>query len=608
MRVLILISVCFILLPGCKFSQLPENTTYKELGSPSSSQTEFVLTNEPVIQAIPFDRNFYDELFIQAIDINKDLGKIRGAIVPHHMVGGNIPATLFKYLSKQKPSTIVIFGPNHLQKGDSSVISAISDWNTPYGRVKTERDILTTLYQNNSAKDDLNTMAGEYSIGALVSFIANYLPETKIVPLIFPYNAPTSSLDKMLDTLLEIVPDDGVFISSIDFSHYQNPAVASFHDELNRSVVRNFDYARLDKMEIDSIPSLYCLWKSLEKINARKIVYEMTGSSDLQLNNPEFEETTSYYSPYFADGNPIEEKSASILFFGDLMLDRSVKNQIDKNGADFVFEKLAGEEDRFFKGADLIHANLEGPFANSRRATSKEIAFRFDPLLIPILKKYNFGIFSQANNHSFDMGTAGFAESSENLKNAGFDVYGNQYIIDNNSLIIKHVGNFNIAFIGINDTNSPVDLPALKSLIKKGDDNADFVLINIHWGQEYKEISNSRQRFLAHELIDAGGDAIIGHHPHVVQEMEIYNNRPIFYSLGNFIFDQYFSLPTQQGLAVGLVLKEKSISTYVFPLQQEKSQPRQMTYAERMKYFDNWIIDCRLSDNIFSNLSLTINL
>src|SRR3989344_3398134 len=210
------------------------------------------------------------------------------------------------------------------------------------------------------------------------------------------------------------------------------------------------------------------------------------------------------------------------------------------------------------------------------------------------------------------MGLAGFEESKKNLRAAGLDFYGSQYKVDDNSLLIKKIGDFNFAFIGINDTNSPVGIMKVVDLIKKARSNpvipvktgiqaADFIIINAHWGAEYKSLSNSRQRQLAHSLIDAGADVIIGHHPHVVQEMEIYNNRPIFYSLGNFIFDQYFSVPTQQALAVGTVLYDDGISVYLFPLVSEQSVNRQMTPQEEDVFLAKFIDRSHLGQYTLTN-------
>jgi poly-gamma-glutamate synthesis protein (capsule biosynthesis protein) len=305
--------------------------------------------------------------------------------------------------------------------------------------------------------------------------------------------------------------------------------------------------------------------------------------------------------------------TASLLNFGDLMLDRNVKKQIDSKGSDYILKKLAGTNNDFFEGVDIVSANLEGSFADKRRATSKSIAFRFDPKLISTLKKYHFNLFNLANNHSLDMGAGGIKESQINLNKAEIDFYGQQYKVNEQNLLIKQVGDFKFGFIGLDDTVYRVSVSAVKKLIEKAkSQGAEIILLNIHWGDEYKQISNSRQRQLAHILIDNGVDIIIGHHPHVVQEMEVYKNRPIFYSLGNFVFDQYFSVPTQQELGIGLILNqennEKNLSIYVFPLESIRSQIQQMNAKKANEFFINWVKKSRLGENKFKDFNLKISL
>jgi gamma-polyglutamate biosynthesis protein CapA len=104
-----------------------------------------------------------------------------------------------------------------------------------------------------------------------------------------------------------------------------------------------------------------------------------------------------------------------------------------------------------------------------------------------------------------------------------------------------------------------------------------FLIVFMHWGNEYKTINSLSQQKLGHALIDAGVDLIIGSHPHVVQNIEQYKNKLIFYSLGNFIFDQYFSKNVQQGLAIGLEISADKITYNLYPLQSKVSQMSLMT-------------------------------
>lgn len=274
----------------------------------------------------------------------------------------------------------------------------------------------------------------------------------------------------------------------------------------------------------------------------------------------------------------------SLLFFGDMMLDRSVKKQIDAIGANELFKPLLENDEMFFKRHDIVHANLEGPIGDKRRPTSKSIAFNFDPKLIPFLQEYGFTTFNLANNHTLDMGKEAFEETKKNLTNGKIEFYGEQYTADEDALLIKKINEVKIAFIGVNDTNSPLSWIEVEKLIKQAEQDGDITIVNIHCGAEYKLASNDRQQKLAHKMIDSGVDIIIGHHPHVVQEIEIYKDRPIFYSLGNFIFDQYFSTETQQGISIAITLNDPTrMLIRLYPLRSQKSIVSFMKNSEAIK-------------------------
>lgn len=614
-----LILLPIILLSGIVFvnlcSQAPTFLDSREIFAIAPDIFEDQKENEEevfsdFIYAEPFDLQIYENFFQNAPLVPENLGEIKGGIVPHHLLAGQISATFFKSLQKQNPEVIYLIGPDHYHAGNGEILTTDFAWQTPYGVLVPEKNIISDLQEKNIAKIvGKDVFATEQSISSLVSFIKKSIPQTKIVPIIFSYQTPTATLEKVYEYFLENISEKEVIVASVDFSHYLTNPVADFHDELSKQVIKNLDYERVFKLETDSPGSLYILTKYLSTKNYGKVAYELSTNSAQILNTSSLKEITSYYSPYFVMGDKQKEKVSSLLFFGDMMLDRSVKTKIDQHGFDYLLKNLAGQENRFFLGTDLIIANLEGPFADSRRQTTKEIAFRFDPTLLPELKKYNFGLFGLANNHTLDMSKAGFDEAKKNLDKFGFEYFGSQYRVDDESLIVKQAGDYKIGFIGLNDTNLPVEKIAVKKLIDSAKSKgSDKIIIFIHWGYEYKEISNTHQRELAHYFIDNGADIIIGHHPHVVQEMEIYQNKPIFYSLGNFIFDQYFSVPTQQGLALGLIIKENKISLHVFSLQQQASAVSLMEYQKAEKYMDDFAKNSRLQNYQFNNFNLVINL
>lgn len=154
------------------------------------------------------------------------------------------------------------------------------------------------------------------------------------------------------------------------------------------------------------------------------IISEGTETAD-QPSNLHLPSSDDNYS-YQAAENQIptnESPAVNLLFFGDMMLDRHVGEKISQNGLDYIFAKLAGEENRFFTGIDLVSANLEGAVTDVGAHYTPAMAydFAFAPELINQLKQYNFNFFNLANNHFTDQGSRGVNETRENLSQLGFN-------------------------------------------------------------------------------------------------------------------------------------------------------------------------------------------
>ncbi|TAN58316.1 CapA family protein, partial [Patescibacteria group bacterium] len=205
----------------------------------------------------------------------------------------------------------------------------------------------------------------------------------------------------------------------------------------------------------------------------------------------------------------------------------------------------------------------------SPNSDPNSLRFTFDPKLIPELKKIGFNILNLANNHALDFGAAGFAQSKEYLKKNNFDYFGDPKNAAEIS-IIKNISGLKIGFIGFNGLIGKID-PVLEE-IEKVKEESDIVAVYTHWGTEYNENFTQTQQDQARELIGAGADVIFGSHPHVVEPIEEYKGKIIFYSLGNFVFDQLFSEKTQQELAIGAVFKKRSMEYYLFPLESKNIQ------------------------------------
>lgn len=170
------------------------------------------------------------------------------------------------------------------------------------------------------------------------------------------------------------------------------------------------------------------------------------------------------------------------------------------------------------------------------------------------------------------MGELGLEETKEFLAKANINFVGHPIRCDKDFLFEKN----EIIFLAFNKTFpfNCSDREILEIVRKiKNSQPKKFLVVIFHWGEEYQLKSSIVQKNLAHQLIEAGANLIIGSHPHVVQEIEEYKGKLIFYSLGNFIFDLYFSKETQEGLAVGLEIYPEKVIYRLFPIQSHLSQP-----------------------------------
>jgi gamma-polyglutamate biosynthesis protein CapA len=534
--------------------------------------------------------------------------KIHGGIIPHHLMVKDKIAAYFSGL-KNEYETVILIGPNHYQVGEDNILLSKAKWNTPYGELLPDLEISNQFSNYLTVNED--PFGGEHSISGLVPFVKNSLPKAKIVPIIIKYQTPLEELDGLISLLDTVDKEKTLVLASVDFSHFQGSLVSEFHDQQSIGVINSFDTDRLHNLEVDSPASLYVVLNYLENISAQsgQLAFH-TISSDL-INQPD-EPGTSHQLWYFSPGTPSQENIISFLFFGDLMLDRNVGTKIEEYGLDYLFANLATDENRFFMGPDIVAANLEGAVTNNGQHYLPTVPydFAFDPVLIKKLNQdYFFNYFTLANNHVTDQGRTGLAETYQNLADLKIPFSGcpDAEIEENCVYRSLKIADQKIAIVGLSMVYHMFDTEQAIDIISNLNTEHDLVIVNIHWGVEYEHQFNPLQQTLAHQFIDAGADMIIGHHPHVVQGMEIYQNKPIFYSLGNFIFDQYFSPDTQEELAVGINYNTTSqdYTLYLMPMTSQASQPQLMVSETKQnflqKYF-NWSeVEDSYQDQILSS-------
>lgn len=514
-------------------------------------------------------KDFFDNAF-KNIDIDKSSKNqnIRGIIVPHHLLASNLIANVFYSISSEKPITVVVISPNHFFAGQGQIISSLHDWQTPYGILESDKNLIKQLQANQLLNIDEPPFEKEHGISNLVAFIKKVLPNARIVPLIVKDTLSLKESEIFADNISKILPEGTLLIASLDFSHYLPSQIADFHDAKSLAVLTNFDYEGINFLDVDSRPSLRIFLKYLDSKGAITFNLLDHSNSAYILKDENISETTSYITGFFSLGDQNKNEQVTLLAFGDLMLDRYVKKIIDKNGKDYPFQNIK----RVLIGNDLVLANLEGSFTDfqPKSLNPNNTNFTFDPNLIPALKKIGFNIFNLANNHSLDYGEKGFTQSQTYLKNTNIDYFGSP-LNNNNLSIIKNIRGIKIGFIGYNEFNNS-DFNKILGEIKKIKQEANFVVVYAHWGMEYQTTFSKTQQEKAHQFIDAGADVVLGSHPHVVQPIEVYKNKVIFYSLGNFLFDQTFSQKTQQGLGVGIIFDKTQTDYYLLPIENKGLQ------------------------------------
>lgn len=274
----------------------------------------------------------------------------------------------------------------------------------------------------------------------------------------------------------------------------------------------------------------------------------------------------------------IDQEQDTILLFaaGDVMLSRVVGQKMLKNGYDYPFAKVSTD----IQFADIAFANLETAVLPGRVVETGEMMFRADPESVEAMAKAGFDIVSLANNHTPNYGDQGLIKTFEYLDKYGLDYVGaGRDFEEAHRPVIKEVKGIKLAFLAYNDSDvvprtysAGIDAPGtafmnpetLKKDIEAIRDQVDLIIVSMHSGTEYIYTANNRQKEFAHAAVDFGADLIIGHHPHVVQEMEEYKGKYIFYSLGNFIFDQMWSEDTRHGGYLWMELNKSGVKQFYF--------------------------------------------
>lgn len=270
-----------------------------------------------------------------------------------------------------------------------------------------------------------------------------------------------------------------------------------------------------------------------------------------------------------------------IRFTGDIMLARHVETLMRSNGATYPFSRLATSSDMLWVG------NFEATVPDEHTQTPDfTFTFSVDKTFLEPLSDFGFTHLSVANNHTYDYGETGYTETLKNLE--AFTTFGHPNTVSAEQVVYLESGEIVIGLLGLNLTPGEFDALSTQRVLASMADESDIQIVYVHWGEEYRDTHTEFQARVAEQLIDDGADAIIGHHPHVVQDIGLYNGAPIFYSLGNFIFDQYFDQAVMEGLVVGLTQTDLGFAFMLYPTTyaDAPASPRYLDEIERTVFLE----------------------
>ena len=250
--------------------------------------------------------------------------------------------------------------------------------------------------------------------------------------------------------------------------------------------------------------------------------------------------------------NPAKRGKLVLHGTGDVNVDPGYIPNFRSHGYAWAWSGLAG----LFKRDDLTVINLECAISDLGRAVPKTFNFRCDPAALPSMRKAGVEVANQGNNHAYDYGPSAVVDGRKNLlKNDIAAVGAGKNAKEALSPALFEAKGWKIAVVGIDKVVDPWptavagpdkpgtaaghDQNAMVAAVRAASKQADIVIVAIHWGVELDTRPRADDVQLGHLLIDAGADVIFGGHSHRLQPMGVYKGRPIFYSLGNFVWPRH---------------------------------------------------------------------
>ena len=290
----------------------------------------------------------------------------------------------------------------------------------------------------------------------------------------------------------------------------------------------------------------------------------------------------------YTGSEEVVKQNVSVAVTGDVMFCRSVPDAME---GESPFRGVSN----ITSTVDLLLINFENTASDSKNQIKRDVPLKCSPEYVPFAKANNRTIAALANNHIMDYGFEGMNDTITNLKSSNITPIGaglneseaHRCVVENISgrkiTILNYMDSENFKEYsydtmpyanGTHPGYSAYDFKDAERQINENNDS-DLIIVFMHFGNEYSRHANSRQIEIAHDLIDSGADIVVGCHPHVTQNVEVYKGKPIFYSLGNFIFDQSRA-DTHQAYFIKLDLINNTCQCSLYPVYIKNTLPEFM--------------------------------
>jgi hypothetical protein len=274
-----------------------------------------------------------------------------------------------------------------------------------------------------------------------------------------------------------------------------------------------------------------------------------------------------------------------LLFTGDILLSRQVGTEIVETHQ-LPWQKMKD----LFRQADWVGGNLEGSVGDLTDCAPNQLpCFAIPPNFIDMLKQAGFCALSVENNHAGDLGEKGRRATSKELLRNGI------LPLRNEAPVFLRFGKTTVGLVAVSvvpgHDGYKTEVPSyeVSQRIRLARALSDLVIVSVHWGSELLNWPTTEQRQQAKWLVTQGADIVVGHHPHVIQALELVSGKPVYFSLGNHLFDQKYP-ETKEGLLAdirisGSVVRCGAIRTHT---------PRRSSFPEITNGEDKEFKECKL--------------